>query len=551
MKKFIVLSLLGLLIMAFSATVYAQKLDFKASGFIDAIGVYNKNVPRYNASAGTFQVVHPDYGNYYAAIPPTAPVGLDAKALNKKETFATSRLRLKFDAVMDKNLSGTIFFEADSTRWGDISGGQGGKLRESGAFGYWSADRVAFEIKNCYIDFGLPYFGIPVPMSFRVGLQPLSIRPDMVVYTDGMGVTGNFMVANMIGINPLWFKALEGKDWADDDVDVYGLQVTAKIAPFTFGGYGLYYNMKTYPFTVATAVKDLAGTAYSIPSLYQLVQGTMTSGMWWLGAYADGKAGPVNFNFDFVYDRGKVQQHLLTTIPPMPDVKYRGWATKLKIDFPWDIFNFGAVGMYATGADAKKTSAAGLPGQSVAYGAGFGGGNPYTAMMSKKNTAYVVPPGSEEGPIFGEAMVVYNGFCGVSDPIAIGANANYNALSKGAIGGTAMAKLYASVKPIPWWKVTLQGLYVWDTTKNGNTFGNAVNYLGYLRNDKDIGFELDLINEISIYKNLVLYLGGGYLWAGDALDLRDTRSAARGLLGNINLSPKNPWILATKLQYTF
>ena len=94
--------------------------------------------------------------------------------------------------------------------------------------------------------------------------------------------------------------------------------------------------------------------------------------MWWFGIYADGKAGPVNLNFDFVYDNGKVKQKNIINSDgvdgstpwfyPIQDVKYEGWATRLKLDFPWEKFNFGVVGMYATGADANKTSTGGLPG---------------------------------------------------------------------------------------------------------------------------------------------------------------------------------------------
>ena len=51
MKKFIVLSLAGLLILAFGATAYAQapKLEFKASGFIDMQSFMGVNVPQYQA----------------------------------------------------------------------------------------------------------------------------------------------------------------------------------------------------------------------------------------------------------------------------------------------------------------------------------------------------------------------------------------------------------------------------------------------------------------------------------------------------------------------
>jgi hypothetical protein len=524
MKKFIVLTLFGLLIMGFSITAYG--MEFKASGFIDAIGIYDENVPRYNAGAGMFQITHPDYGAPFKS-------GTDAKALDKKETFWTTRARLKFDAIVDKNLSGTVFFECDSTRWGDISGGQGGKLRESGALGVWSTDRVAWEIKNLYIDFGLPYIGIPVPMTFRVGAQPLSIRPNLLVYTDGMGIIYSVDLSP-VKAQALWFKALEGKDWSADDVTVYGIQANAKIATFTVGGYGLYYNMQSYPFTVSAPLLDSFGD--TLPSsLNQLIQGTNQAHMWWFGVFADGKAGPVNLNLDFIYDTGKVQ----SPTPGVQDVDYDGWMGYLKIDYPWEKFNFGVVGMYASGADAKKTDASGTPGKDVAYYGGPSG------FYSRKVKSYVVPPGSEAGPIFGEALVVYNGFHGDSDPMGISTNANYNALSKGGVGGTALLKAYGSVKAAPWDKVTLQGLYVWDTTKNGNTFGNAVKPgTTYLRNDSDIGFELDLINEIAIYKNLTWYLGGGYLWAGNALDLQRSGYLA-------NFSPNNPWVIATKLLFTF
>jgi len=375
----------------------------------------------------------------------------------------------------------------------------------------------------------------------------------MFVYTDGMGVTMNMKVADMINIQPMWFKALEGKDWAQDDVDIYGIQANAKIKTFTIGGYGLFYNMNSYPFTAVTSGGAALAAGGALPALYGLVQGTYQSGMYWLGAYADGKAGPVNINFDFIYDWGKVEQHTQFSAGqppqisgPFSDVKYRGWATRAKIDFPWEKFNFGVVGMYASGADAKKTSTSGLPGTSVAYG--VTGVGPWQGTLSTKNKAFVVPPGSEQGPIFQEAIVVYNSIFGNSEPVGIGANANYNALSRGAIGGTAMAKLYTSVKATPWYKITLQGLYVWDTTKNGNTFGNAKKLDGLLRNDKDVGFELDLINDIDIYKNLTFSFGGGYLWAGKAMDLWDRTATA---IPNTNFSPKNPWVIATKLLYTF
>ncbi len=111
------------------------------------------------------------------------------------------------------------------------------------------------------------------------------------------------------------------------------------------------------------------------------------------------------------------------------------------------------------------------------------------------------------------------------------------------MGGIWLAKLYAAYKVTPDFKMTLQGLYYGDTTKNGNTFGNAREADGLtLKNSSNIGFELDLINEWQIYKNLNFKFGGGVLWAGNALSFWN---------GLDNEKPNTPWIIVTNLTYSF
>jgi len=434
---------------------------------------------------------------------------------------------------MGKELSGTFLFEIDTNRWGMASNATANQ-REAATFGSWTTDRTAVEVKNIYLDVGLPYFGIPVPITVRIGAQPLAIRPAFFLYSDGMGIQGGISVPP-VSIIPYYYKALEGVDWTADDVDIYGLQAIAKISTFTVGGYGIYYNMNTYPFQVTNYDTLLPPVVGGVGGILLQSPGTQRADMWWFGVYADGKAGPVNVNFDFIYDRGKVQSRL-TPNATAPDVKYRGWATRGKVDFPWEKFNFGLVGMYASGADAKKTGPTGLAGST-------GVGN----AASKKVGSYVVPPGSEMAPINSESVVAYSIWAGASGGAGLLESANYSALSRGAFGGTWFAKLYGSAKVTPWYKVTLQGLYIGDTTKNGNTWGTAVKPGSYiLRDDNDIGFELDMINELTIYKNLSFSIGGGYLWAGDALELR-----APSPTPTSNFDMKNPWAIRSRLQYLF
>jgi hypothetical protein len=308
-------------------------------------------------------------------------------------------------------------------------------------------------------------------------------------------------------------------------VDIYGLHLNAAIGKVTVGGYGLYYNMNSYPALVS---QPLTTAVVGWPAgLTKNVFGTQSADFWWLGVYADGRVGPVNMNFDLIYDGGRVR----STISDVAKVKYSGWATRAVVDLPLEQFNFGIIGAYGSGADANKTSASGLAGTATASG-----------ENSSKVGSFVVPPSTEAAAAFGESIVLFSTWINRGDS-GIGNSLNYNQVSKGGLGGLWYAKVYAAYKATPWYKITLSGLYIGDTTKNGNTFGNARDDVGNLRNDKRIGWEADLVQEIEIYKNLKMAIGAGYLWSGDAMDLWNGVDA--------NYSPSNPWQITSNMTYFF
>jgi hypothetical protein len=507
MKKFIVLSILGLLIIAFSTTVYAQpKLQFTARGDIEVTTLYFRNAPW--GQGGTFST--------YFFVPnwPTSWGVSNSGEWNRRRAFIGECANIFFDFTIDKSLSGTIGFEMDSGGWGSPSGDMGA----------WNTDQKDVEIKHAYITFAVP--GIPIPMTIRAGIQPLVERPNMFLYTDGGAVTGTIKL-DPVTIGLTWAKAFEGKAAVADDADVYGLSARAKFGPMSAGGYVYYYNMNTYPLQQSTI---------SYGSTY-----TYSADMWWIGVNSDGKLGPINYNFDFIFDTGEVsyRKSAATALPAgaKRDVDYSGFATQLKITYPWEKFAFGVLGTYATGADLNKTSTSGFPGSSVA---GVG-------TFTSKVGSYVIPPGSEQWAIWGESMVVNCNYIsgGPAYPPTMSPLTSYSAnMTRGALGGLWIAKLFASVSPVPWYKVTLQGMYIGDTTKHGNTLGDAVKPTGIRRDDNDVGWEVDLLNDIMIYKNLKWSLGGGILFAGDAMD----QSNASGVT---NESPKKPYMIATKLRYDF
>jgi hypothetical protein len=508
MKKFTLCGITIFLALLCGVTVQAQKVDFRASGFIDAASMLAVNVP--------YAYDVPGYTPYYAWFPPIygphplLNIGTEGfgHALDKTRSLMQTRFRLKLDAAVGNQVSGTLFLEGDAGEWGSRDQGRNN-------LGRWAGDQAAVEIKNAYLDFAVPV--IPVPATVRVGLQAFAVRPQVLVYNDGTGVTAAIKIDPLI-IEPMWYKAQENLDYAADDMDIYGVNVSANISRTKVGGYGLYYNMNTYPFIAAnTSIVNFK------------------SKMWWLGVYADGKFGPFDTNFDFVVDTGDVEDHRAIAVRS-PDVKYRGWAGRLKIDYPWDQFTFGLLGVYGSGSDLKKTdggvgSLGGLPGNTTPYG-----------TPTRKVSGYMVPPASEQFGSAGMSLIldgfpVWSGF--------LGYNAlNYTQMHRGSIGGIWVAKLYTSYKATEWYKITLAGLYIGDTTKNGNTMGNARRATGFPRDDKTIGVEFDLIHEIKIYKNLKYDIGFGYLFAGKALEYFNIETGR-------NKDGKDPWALITRLTYTF
>jgi len=515
MKKFTVVSLAALLVLALGATAYAQvKLDFRASGNIDAQTHYSKNVPPLQSGASAiFGSIPADYRTW------DFTNGVH-RATNRKIAYWDSRMSLRFEAAMGKELNGVLQFEIDSTRWGNSQGG----IRpgsEAHAIGVWSTDRVGIEVKYMYFDVGLPYFGIPVPMNLRVGAQPLAIRPWFFQATDGVGVSAGIKI-DPVNINPFYFKPGEGFDFdMGDDVDIYGVQANAKLGTFTLGGYFLYLNHGSFPLT------DQPFSAAPPPGPY--VNGTQKADFWWVGLYMDGKAGPFNIQLDGAFDRGVVR-------PAGYDrnVTYQGYAGLAKIEYPFEKFSFAVTGMYASGADADQTGATGVAGVSTAN----------NARSARRVESWGVPTGSENGAANNQSAVFYGMEAGASGGQGYGASHNYNQPSKGAFGGTWFAKLAGSYKVTPWYKVTLQGLYIGDTTVSGNTYGTARKNPTQLRDDQFIGVELDMINEFEIYKNLTFKLFGGYMWAGNAMDLWNAGAG-------VNQNAQSPWAIRTRLLYTF
>ena len=458
--------LIGLLVIVLAATAYAQPVEFKMSGFVDFVGAAFRNIPSGNSAAG--------YAGLTGFEPD--PTGGDA---DHAGALADSRARLKFQANAGKELSATIFFEMDSATWGDANG-----TRNS--MGFWQADRAAVEVKHAYFDVAIPYFGVPVPMNMRFGIQGFAIRDSVFFYSDGAGITLNAK-ADPVNIKLMWGKPSEEKVYHSDDSDLYAVDVSGTVEGFTLGGHGTWFTSNGYPIRTGSDKADL----------------------YWVGGYADGKYAGFNFSADLIYDWGKVK-------PASGDVKYSGWFAGLKAKFPWENWDFGGGLWYGSGDNADNSS---------------------------KRTDYVQPPMSEPGfDSFAEYGSIFWGSSLFRGEYGFGSNGDIAEVANNYIGGTWGAFAYAGFKVNPWYKVYIQGMYLADTTKNGDTAGNSANADGTLKDNNAIGFEFTLSNIFKVYNNLDLYVIGGWLFTGSALDMWN---------GVDNTSMKDPYVLATRMVYSF
>ena len=499
MKKFVFLSLIGFLILGMGATSYA--MDYKFRGLLDFSHIYGVNIlnPPYEVT-GNF------WGDRVASTSGyTGFRSAEDGARDKTRSYTTQRARLRFDAVASKELMGTIYFEMDSERWGEVSG-------DRNRTGYWMSDRAGVEVKNVYVTFGLPV--IPVPTTMQVGIQPFQVR-GITGYADGPGIQ-LALKPDPAQITLMWAKPYENEDFAADDNDIYAVKAEVKVQKASIGGYILYYNMNSLPST---------GTITRTPAY--------RGGMGWYGLYVDGKLGPVDVNWDFVYDKGTVEDNRQNG-PRNRDIDFSGWGTVLRVEYPWEKFNFGFLGVYGAGSDTKRTNQSGQPdGTATSSGA-----------VAKKVGGYVAPPGVEIGEDI--SLVWGTGGGGFSRALTGYGASSSSYMQPGNIGGIWVAKLYVGFKVTPEYDVTLGGLYIGDTTKNGNTLFSPVKTgTATLRDDKSIGYEFDLLNTYQVYKNLKLMVGAGYLFALDGFDFcHDT-------IAGENDSFKNPWTVHTRLTYVF
>ena len=501
MKKILTLAAVALLIFGLAAATYA--VDFKASGLIRVRTAWYMNTdgaPRANAA------------NF-----------------DDGEAWVDQRFRLKMDLVASEDLKGVIYFEGDSSRWGEA----GVARNTAGAWGAGGSDRNAVELKQFYIDFNIPGLSDTVPTNMRIGTQWLAIRSHIFLGADGATIRV-FTQPGPLRVYLNWSKPWEGTDHNYDDADLYSTRIVLALPDFPVqpGGFFAYWHSNDYDWTGIFSGTPGFGQAGPYSALFPAFPtDRLGSGdFWWLGFNVDGKIGPAALKTDFVYFNGEAEPsgHAKGIGPAIPvvgfapgDADFGGWAFYADVNVPISQFTVGGTLFYATGDDIMDTR-----------------------KPKPEFGAYRIPPGSEANPALGTVFWAGTTHDGVD--IATAGRGLNNHVQQRWFGGLWTVKGYGSFKPLDWLKVTGYAMYIGDTTEDGNTIGNAVDATeaSNLEDEDYIGLELGAIVDLSIYKNLTYSVAAGYLLAGDALD---TFNAGTGL----NEDPDDPWAIVSQLIYKF
>jgi len=185
MKKFAILALAALLVVAFTLPATALENEF---------GGYWRT--RFY-QMGHFNGEKDDLGSW---------------------RLVDTRTRLYYTAKINDNLKLINKFEMDAT-WGSADQSRAAAAAGNRGYGQPGADGANIEIKNTYADFNTG------PVNWTVGVQPYVLFRSFYIDNDDAGVIARWPITKGAGIAASWLKAYEGgpDGGNNSDVDSYTL----------------------------------------------------------------------------------------------------------------------------------------------------------------------------------------------------------------------------------------------------------------------------------------------------------------------------------------
>jgi hypothetical protein len=280
MKKYVILAMAAVMVMAFTLPSYALENEF--GGFWDTRFESRKYFDGFDRGDA---IINPD--------------GTAGVAGDDTEEQVATRTRLYYTAKINDNLKLVNKFEMDA-HWGGQGTRNGAGVGNNRSYGQTGADGVNIEIKNTYADFNVG------PVNFTVGVQGFDLFRSFYISEDASGVIGRWKVMDNFVLAASWLKAYEGGSGTEENDDVDSYTIT--------GAFWFNENISLKP-SVSLAYSDdplayISGALYTPPGT-TVVGADSDLSQWTLGA-----------DFDMAYDNWGLWVTAVMQTGSVDDVTY-------------------------------------------------------------------------------------------------------------------------------------------------------------------------------------------------------------------------------------
>ena len=295
MKKFTVLALAALLVVAF--TVPASALENTFGGYWRTRFYTQKNFDGDNTGTRDLRQID-------------------------------TRTRLYYTAKLNDNLKFVNKFEYDAV-WGDTT-------VSTSNYGDAGADGIAVEVKNSYADFNVG------PVNFLVGVQPFLLGRGFITDDDASGIKAIWKVNDGLYLPFIYLKNVEGgrgKDTNEEDVESY------VFAPIIM----LSKDIKINPYYAFLHSED----ARSMPSSNAALAGRFDNvNVNVLGLDVDAKMGAASIWFSGIYQFGVLTtEDALLGYPKGTEIDLNAYLLAAGGKFDFGKADIHGQAFYATGDD--------------------------------------------------------------------------------------------------------------------------------------------------------------------------------------------------------
>lgn len=490
MRKFLTLLLAGLFVAGLTVSVQAAEL--KTSGFYRVGFDMQDNMTDFS----------------------------DLSGADNSVSFIQQRFGFSMAWVTDKDLKAVVNFELDNgfglfggePTAAQLAVGHGGSM---GQFG--TDDNAAFEVKEAYMEFLIP----GTPVTAKIGPQSYFIgQYQNFLYRDAAGITLT-MPVKPFSLSAFTYKIREGVTFGADDTDMYGLWFRGTTAGINLQTWGMFQkqNSPTAAFVLGPAsvpgarfdgiivTSDALSIAFGNPVTPR--GAIRKADFMWLGASGETKFGPWSIFGNAIWSN--VEADLFPVVGAASDFSASGLLLDAILSYQLGNIKLEGEALWTSEIDVRK-----------------------------QEPDIFFAPSTETGFFWGRGLVFFSPLW----DYASGTTRNNDSPGQGLWFLRAAGTMKVSDKL----STTLNFLWIADNVKNGDlrpgTFGTTPATFAINGDDDTIGQEVDLMFKYSIYKNLALDGGVGWLFADKALDGFDPVTGLRR-------AADDALVAAARLFYSF